>query len=85
MSGIVCVLHERETASVMNLSREHEDDHVLCHVRSKMYNTLDVLNSIAVTEAVSLAAVDKGCGSRPDEGHKAVVCMPSVHHSVELR
>ena len=49
-----------------------------------MNDTLDILNGVAVAEAVSQAAVLEGSRSGPDEGDEAVVCVPGVDHVVEV-
>lgn len=49
-----------------------------------MNDTLDILNGVAVAEAVSQTAVLEGSRSGPDEGDEAVVCVPGVDHVVEV-
>ena len=49
-----------------------------------MDNALDILNGVAVAEAVSQTAVLEGSRSGPDECDEAVVCVPGVDHVVEV-
>ena len=85
MTGIVGVFHQRQSRAVVHLGREHEDDLLLGHFRGQMDDALNVLHRIPIAVAVAQAAVHKGSGSGPQEGHEAVVGIPGVHHGVEFR
>ena len=41
-------------------------------------------SGITVTKAISKAAINQGCRSRPYKGHKAVICIPYVYHIVKV-
>jgi len=47
-------------------------------------DTLNILHCVAVTVTVTLAAVDKGRGTRPVERDKALIRVPRVYHVVEI-
>ena len=84
LTRLVIVLNQRQTCAVSYLRGQHEHDLLLCHLRRKVNDTLDILNGVAVAEAVSQAAVLEGSRSGPDEGDEAVVCVPGVNHVVEV-
>ena len=83
MSGIVIKLNKRKSATVINLCRKHKSYLFKSHFRRKMNYTLYILNSISVSVSVSKSAIRERCCSRPDKGHKALICIPGIDHSIE--
>ena len=84
LTRLVSIFYKRQTRAVRNLCGEHELYLLFRHLGSKVDNTLDILDRITVAESVSQTAVLEGSGSRPDKGYEAVVCVPCVHHVVEV-
>ena len=84
LARLVVVLNERQTCAVCNLSGKHKNNLLLCHFGSKVNNALNVLNSVAVAEAVSQTAVLERSRSRPGKRDEAVISVPCVYHIVEV-
>ena len=59
MTCIVIESYEGESAAVAYLSGEHETDFFGSHFGVKMYDTLNILNSITITVTVTQTAVNK--------------------------
>ena len=85
MAGIVGKFHQRQSAAVVHLSREHEADLLCRRLRFQMDDALDVLHRVPVAVAVPQAAVDEGGGTGPGEGNEAVIGVPGVDHGIEFR
>ena len=84
LTGLVGVLHQRQTRAVRHLRGKHKYYLLLCHFGGKVDNALDILYGVAVAEAVAESAVLEGRGSRPCEGDEAVVGVPNVDDIVEV-
>ena len=84
MTRIMRKLHQRQTASVMHLCRQHKLQPVFGKRRIKVNDALNILHGVTVSVAVAQSAVDKGCRTGPDHGHIAVIGIPDVDHGIEF-
>ena len=84
MSRIVRKFYKWKSATIINLCWEHEFYLFNSHLRCKMYDTLNILNSITITVTISQSAVCKWCSPWPDKRHETVVCIPCIYHCVKF-
>ena len=85
VARIVAVLDQRQAGAVMHLRAQHEADAFLGHFGIQVDDALDVLDGVAVTVAVALAAVNEARRAGPDEGGEALEGVPGVDHFIEVR
>ena len=84
VARVVGELDKRKSSAVVNLRRKHKANFFGGHLRLKVNDALNVLNSVAVSVSVPQAAVNVRGSARPSESHETVVSVPGVDHRVEV-